>query len=77
MVLVDYCKALELVDHELLLQKLKIYGIDGVSLIYRVEPNWSVWMVKNNLLPTCITAFLRVVSLDHYSSYLEDNNYCC
>ena len=31
MVLVDYCKAFDMVDHKLLLQKLKIYGIVGLE----------------------------------------------
>ena len=32
MVLVDYCKAFEIVDHGLLLDRLKVYGVAGETM---------------------------------------------
>ena len=32
MVLVDYCKAFDMVDHKLLLEKLKVYGVKNNSI---------------------------------------------
>ena len=34
MVLVDYCKAFDMVDHELLLDKLKIYGVENNAITW-------------------------------------------
>ena len=33
MILIDYCKAFDMVDHSILLQKLQAYGLDNKSLI--------------------------------------------
>ena len=32
MVLVDYCKAFDMVDHKLLLEKLKVYGVENNAI---------------------------------------------
>lgn len=34
MILIDYCKAFDIVDHSILLQKLQSYGLDNKSLIW-------------------------------------------
>ena len=34
MILIDYCKALDMVDHSILLQNLQAYGLDNKSLIW-------------------------------------------
>ena len=34
MILIDYCKAFDMVDHSILLQKLQAYGFDNKSLIW-------------------------------------------
>ena len=34
MISIDYCKAFEMVDHSILLQKLQAYGLDNKSLIW-------------------------------------------
>ena len=53
--LVDYCKASDMVNHNLLLLKLtygftnRAYNIIGVSLISRVDVSWSALMARNRL----------------------------
>ena len=34
MILIDYCKAFDMVDHSILLQKLQVYGLDCKSLAW-------------------------------------------
>ena len=49
MVLVDYCKAFDMVDHGLLLDKLKVYGVAGETMkwfqSYLVDRHQLVYMV--------------------------------
>ena len=53
MVLADYCKAFDMVDHGLLLDKLKVYGVAGEtmkwfhSLIWRTDTSLSIWVVAS------------------------------
>ena len=58
MILIDYCKAFDMVDHSILLQKLQVHGLDSKSLAwfgsYLDERHQLVSMGDKESPTTCI-----------------------
>ena len=73
--LVDFCKAFDIVEHNLLLLKLEAYvlpieQIIGVSLISLVDVSWSAMMARKRLWLVLTMEYHKDLKCGSFVSYI-------